>query len=287
MKILSLIKITFTSFLEDDAFTLSASLAFYTILSLSPLIILLLSFAGFIGPETQKIVIRQIESVVGGQSGEIINIVIQNARQNQFAGTISAFSGIVVILFAATTVFANLQKSMNKIWNVKVVQGAKIKNFIRKRVISFIIVLVIGILMLFSITLSAALRFIFSEKMMGWKYVNYAVSLFMYTFVFSLLMKYVPDIRIRWRDVLVGAAMTAFLFNVGEAVIGQAISYKEIGIYYGAAGSLVIFLIWVYYSAMIVFWGTEFTKSYAGMYGSKHEPAGRAGWSEYMQEKAR
>ncbi len=280
MVILKVVKKTLVSFLEDDAFSLSASLAFYTLLSLSPLLVILLSFAGFIGPETQSNIVRQIESVVGGKAGEIIEIVIQNAYQHQVQVTVSALAGIIVMVFAATSVFVNLQKNMNKIWNIEVVKGTRFKNFLRKRIISFFMVLAIGLILLLSVTINAVLEHIFKSDGMIWYFLNEIVSISMYVFVFALLIKFIPDIVIQWREVLIGASITALLFKFGELIISRYITYKGMGSSYGAAGSLVIFLFWVYYSSLIVFLGAELTQEFTKEVGSNLHPSDRAEWSE-------
>ncbi len=184
------------------------------------------------------------------------------------------------MLFAATTVFANLQKNMNKIWNVEVVKGNRFKNFMRKRVISFFMILAIGLILLASLTVNAVLELVFRTYGAMWIAVNQIVSISMYIFVFAILNKMIPDIVIRWRDVLVGAVITALFYKFGELVISRYIAYKGLGSSYGAAGSLVVFLFWVYYSSLIIFLGAEFTREYTRETDSKLLPSNRAAWSE-------
>lgn len=185
------------------------------------------------------------------------------------------------MMFAATSVFVNLQKNMNKVWNVEVVEGTRIKNFMRKRIISFFMMLALGLILLTSVTLTAILEHIFKSYGLLWYSVNEVASIIMYGIVFALLIKFIPDIIIQWREVWIGASITAILFKFGELIISRYIAYKGLGSSYGAAGSLVIFLFWVYYSSLIIFLGTELTQELTQESCSTLHPSDRAEWSKY------
>ncbi|MEC4895288.1 MAG: YihY/virulence factor BrkB family protein [Oscillatoria sp. PMC 1051.18] len=278
--IFELLKETFQEWQEDKTPRLAAALAYYTVFSLAPLLIIAIAIAGAIfGEEAARgEIVGQIQGLVGQNGAEVIQTAIENANQPDLRNTASLIS-IIVLLFGASGVFAQLQDALNTVWEVKPKPGRGIKNFIRKRLLSFSAVLGIGFLLMVSLIVNAALAGLstyLSELVPGidllWKILNFLLSFAIITFLFALLYKYLPDVKIKWSDVWIGAAITSLLFTIGKFILGAYLGRGSFGSTYGAAGSLVIVLAWVYYSAQILFFGAEFTQVYARKYGSQIVP---------------
>ena len=258
----------------DNATTLAAALSFYTALSLAPLLVILMFVTGVIGIEAQQELVKQIVGLVGPQAGAIIQLIINNVSEQQQAGFLSAILGISALVVSAMGVFSQLQSSMNLIWNVEAQperRGA-LSSWFRKRLLSLGMMAALGFLMLVSLAISAALNLIFSGDQTGWRLAEHAVSLVIYVLVFALIFEVLPDVKIAWRDVWIGALITGLLFDVGKYAIGKYLGFSSIGSAYGAAGSLVILLVWVYYSSVIMFLGAEFTQVYSRRRGALNAP---------------
>ncbi|MBE9129449.1 MULTISPECIES: YihY/virulence factor BrkB family protein [unclassified Coleofasciculus] len=278
--IVELLKETFGEWQEDKASRLAASLAYYTVFSLAPLLIIAIAIVGAIfGEEAAKgEIVGQIQGLVGNEGAQAIEAAIKNANQPNVSSVASLIS-VFVLLFGASGVFAQLQDALNTIWEVRVKPGRGIKGFIKKRLLSFGAVLGIGFLLLVSLVLSAVLSAL-SHMMSGlipgaewlWQILNFVISFGVVTLLFAMMYKFLPDVKIAWDDVWIGAIITALLFTVGKFALGFYLGQGSFGSTYGAAGSLVIILAWVYYSAQILFFGAEFTQVYARRYGSKIEP---------------
>jgi membrane protein len=188
-------------------------------------------------------------------------MIIENAREQKDAGFLSAMLGAGAVVISATMVFAQLQTAMNRIWNVEPKpRGNAIFAWLRKRLLSLSMMAGIGFLMLVSLAISAALNLIFTGEGTLWKVIDLGVSLGIYTLLFAMIFKVLPDVEIQWRDVWGGAFITAILFDVGKFAIGKYLGYSSVGSAYGAAGSLVVLLVWVYYSSLVVFMGAEITQ---------------------------
>lgn len=262
---------------------MAAALAYYTVFSLAPLLIIVIAIAGAVFGEkaAQGELVRQIQQVVGKNAAEFIQVAIENTSNfDPDQGIFPTLLNIGILLFGATIVFAQLQTSLNKIWEVKPKPGNSIKLFLRKRLLSFSMVLAVAFLLLVSLVVSAVLAIIsnyFSDLIPGfaylWEFINFLISFGLATLLFALVYKVLPDAKIAWQDVGVGAIITAVLFEVGKALLGFYLSQMGVGSTYGAAGSLVVILTWVFYSAQILFLGAEFTKVYAKSYGKKIVPA--------------
>jgi membrane protein len=224
-------------------------------------------------------VYAQLEGLLGPTGAQALQTAVENSRQPG-VGTLSAVVGLVTLLWSASNVFAQLQDALNTIWEVESRPGAGILATVKKRFLSMTMVLGTGFLLLVSLLLSAGLatlgRF-FSGLLPGaealWEVVNFAVSFGIITLLFAAIYKVLPDVEIAWGDVWIGAAATALLFVVGKLLIGLYLGHASVGSTYGAAGSLLVALIWVYYSAQILFFGAEFTQVYARKYGSRIVPA--------------
>ena len=269
---------------EDKASRLAAALAYYTIFSIAPLLIIVIAIAGSVfGEEAARgEIVRQIEDLVGREGAQFLEIAIKNASRPQ-AGAIASVLSVVILLIGATGLFAELQDSLNTIWDVKAKPGRGIITIIRQRFLSFTMILGIGFLLLVSLVISAGLSALityFSHVLPGidsiWQMLNFILSFAITTVIFALIFKVLPDVRITWSDVLIGALLTSFLFVIGKFLLGQYIGRSTLGSAYGAAGSLVVIIAWVYYAAQILFFGAEFTQVYARRYGTDITPTKNA-----------
>jgi membrane protein len=275
------LKQTTSEWLDDNAPRLGAALAFYSVLSIAPLLVIALAIAGAVfGQEAARgELLSQMEGMVGSQGATAIQEMIAHAHKPA-AGTIATVLGVVTLLFGAGGVFGQLQDALNTIWDVRPKSGRGVWGMIKDRFFSFTLVLGTGFLLLVSLVVSAAMHAL-SEYLVGLMpgaailghALNFALSFGATTVLFALIFKFVPDARVAWRDVWVGALLTAALFAAGKFLLGLYLGRGSIGSAYGAAGSLVVLLIWIYYSAQILFFGAEFTQVYAKRYGSGIKPA--------------
>ncbi|HIK30247.1 MAG TPA: YihY/virulence factor BrkB family protein [Oscillatoriales cyanobacterium M59_W2019_021] len=275
-----LLKQSFQEWQYDKVSQLAAALAYYTVFSLTPLLVLAIAIAGAVfGEEAARgEIVGQIQGLVGTSGAEAIETALENADQPEISSIASLIS-IGVLLFGASGVFAQLQEALNAVWNVRAKPSLGIWGFIRKRLLSFSMVLAIGFLLLVSLVLSAALSAISHIDFnllpgldIVWQLINFTLSFGLITLLFALIYKYLPDVKIAWGDVWVGATITALLFSFGKYILGLYLGQGSYGSAYGAAGSLVIILAWVYYSAQILLFGAEFTQVFARHYGSQIVP---------------
>ena len=283
-----LLKESFQEWQQDKVSLLAAALAYYTVFSITPLLVIAIAIAGAVfGRDTARgEILAQINELVGQQGAEAIEMALTNANQPQLSSMASIIS-IVVLLIGASGVFAQLQEALNTVWNVKAKPNGGIGQIIRKRLLSFGMVLAIGFLLLVSLLVSAILSGISKLEINlvpgftpFWELLNFVISLAFIAFLFALIYKYLPDVKIRWKDVWVGAIMTALLFTLGKYFIGLYLGRGSLGSAYGAAGSLIVFLAWVFYSAQILLFGAEFTQVYARKYGRKIRPDRHAEFTE-------
>ncbi len=275
-----LLKETVSEWNKDKVSRLAAALAYYTIFSLAPLLIIAIAIVGSIFGEAaaRGQVVAQIQGLVGKDGAQFIQTAIQNAHKPN-EGNIASIIGFVFLLFGASGVFAQLQDSLNTIWEVQPKPDRALFVVLRDRFFSFAMVLVIGFLLLVSLLLTAglaaAVHFV-GGLLPGfdflWQALSLIVSFATITLLFALIYKVLPDVKITWSDVWIGASITSLLFTIGKQLLGLYLGQGSLGSTYGAAGSLVIILTWVYYSAQILFFGAEFTKVYAKKRGSKILP---------------
>jgi membrane protein len=280
-----LIKDTFSDWSEDKAPRLAASLAYYTAFALAPLLVIAIAVAGFFfGREAATNQIgQQVSGLLGETAGNAVNGMVQAASNNQGAGIVATVIGIVTLLFAASGVFGQLQDALNTIWEVQPKPGQGIIATLKNRFFSFAMVLGVGFLLLVSLVISAALGALggavagdqFGQTLI-WKAINFVVSFGITTLLFALIFKVLPDAKVQWRDVWIGAVVTALLFTIGKAALGWYLGRPGTTSTFGAAGSFVALLLWVYYTAQILFLGAEFTQVYAKAFGSRIEPAENA-----------
>ncbi len=273
---------TFQEWQNDKASRLAAALSYYTIFSIAPLLIIVIAVVGAVFGEDAATgaVKQQLTSLVGQEGADVIQTAIQNASRPQ-AGTIASIISIVVLLFGATGLFTELQDSLNTIWEVQPKAG--VKKMVRNRFLSFAMVLGIGFLLLVSLIISAVLQALinyFSHMLPGvdfiWQFLSFFLGFAITTLLFALIFKVLPDVKITWNDVAIGAIITSLLFSIGRYALGHYIGNTAFGSAYGAAGSVVVILVWVNYAAQILFFGAEFTQVYARRYGSQIVPADNA-----------
>jgi membrane protein len=272
-----ILKTAAQDWLADKAPRLGAAVAFYSMLSLAPLLILSIAVVGLVFGEAtaREQIVSQFRSLVGPEGARAVAAMIEHARKPG-AGIVASLLGVATLLFGASGVFGELKDALNTIWEAQPKPRPGLWGFIRDRVLSFGMVLVIGFLLLISLVISTVLAGLGSfaagrlPAVAGvMEAVNFVVSLGVFTLLFALIFKVLPDARVAWRDVWVGAAITAVLFAVGKFALGLYLGKASVGSPYGAAGSLVVLLIWIYYSAQILFFGTEVTQVYANHFGSR------------------
>jgi membrane protein len=291
--IVDFIKAVVEKWSNDKAPKLAASLAFYTIFSLSPLLIIIISIAGLLfGAEAARgEIVTEIEDLIGREGAEVVQTALKNSADTE-TGIMSLVISLVTLMIGSTVVFIELQDSLDMIWKVKPKPGrSMIKGLIKDRVRSFALVIGTGFLLLVSLLVSAGINAVsnFLQDRIDLPFdlmqiINLIISLGIMFMLFGLIYKVLPDVHISWGDVWVGALVTAALFNVGKYLISLYLGTNTLGSTYGAAGSLVILLLWVYYSSMILFLGAEFTQVYANKYGSGIRPTSK--FMKYSNEDA-
>jgi membrane protein len=247
-------------FNQHDVLTLSAALAFYTALSLAPLLLITLSVVGLLGEQSQAQLIQQIQSVLGEQASTAITTIIDSAQDRPSVGSFAGIVGVVILIFSASGVFAQLQSSLNKIWEVQGQTSSGMWGLVRQRLLSMGMVISLGFIALVSLIVNTILSFLLTSEGQIWQVVNLIVTLLVFSGLFALVFKFLPDVKISWRDSFYGGLVTAILFGIGKSLIGIYLGRSAVGSAYGAAGSLIVLLVWVYYSSVIVFTGAEITR---------------------------
>ncbi|MGJ3237683.1 MAG: YihY/virulence factor BrkB family protein [Anaerolineae bacterium] len=279
-KIWQLITATFKAWQEDDVSLIAAALSYYTIFSLAPLLVIVIAIAGvFFGQASvESEIVAQFGDLLGEETANLLNTMIE-AFQSLGSGVLATVISLSLLLFGATNLFFQLEKALNTIWNVDInrddeTSGA-IPQLIQKRLLSFVFILLLGVLLIISLlinsALSAFIAFIPAEQ--AWlsrplQFSNILISVTVLTLNFALIYKYLPDTHIDWQDVWVGALVTSVLFTVGQLAIGFYIGQGTTTSAYGAAGSLAALLLWVYYSMQILLLGAEFTQVYSHQFRS-------------------
>lgn len=284
---------------DDNASRLSAALAFYTILSIAPLFVIAVAIAGaaFGHEAATGALTDQLRGVLGEAGAEVVKTTVERADKPK-SGTIATVIGVVTLLFGASGVFGELQGALNAIWNVKPKPGRGVWGKVRERFLSFSMVLVVGFLLLVSLVITTALAAV-GKYLEGlapgvpalMMVANFAIGYAVVTALFALVFKYLPDAEVAWRDVWFGALVTAGLFTVGKYAIGIYLGQSAPGTPFGAAGSLVALVVWVYYSGLIVFFGAELTQVTARLAGREIRPSANAepasGTADPINERVR
>lgn len=276
----ALFRSSFQEWVNDRATRFSAALAYYSIFAMAPLVMIAISVAGLVfGAEAaQGQIYDQIHSLLGAEGAMEIEKLIK-ASSNPSSGIIGATAGVIALLLGASGVFAQLKDALNTFWGVELKPGQGIMRMLGEYLLNFSMVLSIGFLLIVSLVVSAALQAMkaFLTGLLpipGFVLPVAAIGSFvLLVFLFALLYKTLPDVRIGWRDVWIGALVTSLLFTIGKSLIGLYLGRSSIGSSFGAAGALILILVWVYYSAMVFFLGAEFTKVYAARHGSGIHPS--------------
>jgi membrane protein len=266
---------------KDDPVKLAGTTAFFTIFAIAPIFIIITSVLGLLFGQdmVSDKVLAELESLIGGEGAGFVETIVENFRNTErnIQGTII---GILIFLIASTTFFTILQNSLNFVWRIKAKPRNNLLKALKDRVLSFGLIISIGFILLISLIIDAALGIFgdfLQEYIEGYalvliRIINYVMSFIIMIIVFALIYKYLPDTKINWRVIWVGAIVTAILFTVGKYLIGLGLGLSNIGVIYGAAGSAVVFLLWVFYSSLILFFGAEITKQYAEYYNYKIRP---------------
>lgn len=274
-----LLTATFHDWYEDRAQRLGAALAYYTIFALTPGLIIVMALAGFLlGPAGEGQIVEQFRELIGKQGADAVAATIQSARKETLGATGTALA-LIPLVFGLWGVFGELQDGLNTIWGVMPKPGRRIRDVVKERFLSFAMVVGIGFLLLVSLVLSAWLAAV--SAYLGTllpapapvlEGVNFVISFAVITVSFAMIFKLLPDVKVAWRDVWVGAAVTSLFFTVGKVLIGLYLGRSAVASAYGAAGSLVVIVVWVYYSAQILLFGAEFTKVWTRRRGSGFVP---------------
>lgn len=284
MKLFRLLKDATLDWINDRAPELGAALAFYMIFAMAPLVLLLIVIAGAIFGEqaVQGELVGQIDHLVGRAGAEVVQTLVANAARPG-GGLLGTVIGLSVAIVGATGILAQLKTSLNRVWDVEPKPGRTIRDLIRTRLLGLGVILLVAVLLMVSLLSSAFISGV-QDQIEAWiavpawvvRAANEVLTIAMMTLLFAAVFKWLPDVRIRWRDVWIGALVTAVLFVIGRYLIGLYLGRSAPGSVYGAAGSLVVVLIWLYYSAQIILFGAEVTQVYASMYGEGIQPSAYA-----------
>jgi len=265
---------------DDDAIRLGASLAYYTLFALAPILLVATAVAGLVfGAEAARgQIVGQLDQLVGPDGARAVQSLLEGASHRR-AGMLATVLGGITFVVAATGAFLELQAALNTIWRVKPAARANVRGFVVDRLRSFGLVVAIGFLLMVSLAVTASLA-AFNAWLaprspgipLAWSGVNVLASVVVTTGLFALLYRFLPDLPLRWRDVTTGAFVTAILFTIGQQLIGLYLGQSSVSSSYGAAGSVMILLLWVYYSCQILLFGAEFTRVYAQRHGANARP---------------
>jgi membrane protein len=279
-------KETISGFMEDGCLSRGASIAYFTIFSLAPILVVVIAIAGFVFGEdaARGVIFTKLQGMMGGDAAGLVQSMIQSAA-NKRSGIIATVFSVVMLLITASGVFGELQSSLNAIWKADGTELSTVKHLIKARAQSLGLVATLGFLLLVSLAISAALTAAWhrvDQVVPGasslLRYVNLALSFAVTTVLFGAVYKVLPDKRLEWRDVLIGSIFTALLYTIGKTAIALYIGSSSVASSYGAASALVVLLLWVYYSAEIFLLGAEFTKVYAHRHGSQVGQSRRHFW---------
>ena len=276
---------TFSKWIDDKCPRLAAALAYYTIFAMAPTLVVVIGVASMVFGQdaAQGKIVTEVQDLVGREGAEAVQTILKNSAQDD-AGLIATTLGFLAVIVGATTVFVELQDSLNTIWGVTPKPGRGILGVLRDRFLSFAMVIGTGFMLMISLVVSAGLSAL--EAWMAGALPNISVwllqgmntvlSIAIFTVLIGAIYKVLPDVEITWRDVAIGAAITAVLFTFGKFLIGLYLGQGSIASTYGAAGSLAVLFVWVYYSALIFFLGAEFTQVYANRWGGRVQPSSHA-----------
>lgn len=275
-----LFKQTAKDFSDDDASRLAAALSFYAAISIAPLLLVVIAVAGFVfGEEAARgAIMGQLDGFIGPDSAATVESMIDGAARPR-TGMLATVVGVGVLLFGASGVFGELQGAMNVVWEVQPKPGRTVWQLVRQRFLSLTMVFGTAFLLMVSLVVSTVLA-VLGSVLIGtvpgapalWFVLGHVVPFLVITLLFAMIFKVLPDVKIRFRDVWIGALFTSAMFLLGKLLVGMYIARADVATTYGAAGSVVVMLLWIYYSSQIFFFGAEFTQAYARMHGSRWEP---------------
>ena len=277
-----ILKASFTGFGDHKVTKLSGSLAYYTVFSMAPLLVVIISLCGiFLGREAAEgQIYRQLDGFLGKDTAYQLQQIVKAAYLNG-KSTVAFIVGLATLLIGATTVFGDIQDSINTIWGLKPKPKRGWLKMLQNRFLSFSVIISLGFVLLVSLAITSVLD-AFSSRLQArfedvsvivFYILNQLITLTVISLIFGVIFKVLPDAIIKWRDVILGSIVTAILFMIGKFAISIYIGQSNVGSTYGAAGSLVILLLWTYYSSIILYFGAEFTKAYAIAYGSEIHPS--------------
>lgn len=279
--VFALLKATAQGWSDDSVSTLSGSLAYSTIFSIAPLLIIAIGIVGFVfgSQSSSGAIFSSIQGLLGPEASKAIQGMVEAAAKKPESGLVATIAGIVISLVGASSVFQQIQQSLNFIWKVRAKPRSGLSHFLKQRLLSFSMILVIAFLLLVSLVLSTGLSVV--GNLMGdvlpggmalWHIFNIVISFVIISGLFAAIFKILPDVKLAWHDVWVGAAVTSLLFTLGKTLIGIYLGHSSVASAYGAAGSFVVVLLWVYYSSAIMFFGAEFTRIYVTRNGKQVSP---------------
>lgn len=282
------VKTAFRNFGRDNVVILSAALAFFAMLSLAPLLVLLLTVTGWLGQDTQQRIIQRAESAVGPQASEMIGTIIQQVEGQAGLASTAAIIGLVGTLIAATGAFTHLQYSLNRIFKVRLKkQKGFIFTWLWTRFLSLLMILAIAAVLIASVIVTSAISMVLGQSGPLWQVVNLIVSVAVFALAFMVMFKVLPDVELSWGSALMGGVITGLLFLAGQYGISQYLARAGAGSAFGAAGSLAVLLVWMFYSAIVVLFGAELTYAYVSCCGRKVTPDRYAELTEEAQEVVR
>ncbi|WP_420631136.1 YihY/virulence factor BrkB family protein [Candidatus Leptofilum sp.] len=273
---------------RDNASLLAAALAYHTLFALAPLLVIAVAVAGIVFGDAavEGQIVAQIGDTVGTETAVVIENLIHNASMSG-ASTIATLLGSLLLLVGASNLFFQLQRTLNMVWGIQPDPKQGILNIIKSRSLTFVMVLIVGLLLLLSLIITTLITAV-GDRLAEWlpgigmllPQINFLASLIILTIMFALLFKVLPDAQLTWKDVMMGAVVTTLLFMLGRFLIGLYLARGSATSAYGAAGSLVLIMLWIYYSAQIFLFGAEFTQVYANKFGSHLKPADNAIWRD-------
>lgn len=261
-----------TGFSDDELMTRAAALAFYSALSLAPLLILAMWVLSMLHSAWQQALMGSLTSLVGAHAADAVAHVVDNAKSQPHLKNVTGLVGLAVMFFTASAVFAQLQGTLNRVWRVKPRPGGAVSAWLRARAHAFALLVGVGFMLIVSFIVSGLIHTLVAQHTMAWQISEGFASLIVFTFSFGAMYKVLPDAKIDWADALNGAILTAILFMGGEACIGLYIGRSHVGDAYGPAGAFVVLLTWVYYSSIIVLIGAELTWALADARGKPIRP---------------
>ncbi len=283
-EIWKLLRETVLSFIADEALSRGAAIAFYTVTSIAPVLLIVIAIAGLVFGEdaAENAIVAQLSDLMGPQTAEMLQSAVASAASKS-SGTVATIIGVITLIVTASGVFGEMQCTLNAIWKAEP-KSMTVSHLIRARAASLGLVAALGLLLIVSLVVSAALtafgNYLDSILPFGrllFPAMNFLVSLLPISALFAVIYKVLPDRHIEWSDVVVGGVVTAVLFNIGKSLIGWYIGSSAIASSYGAAGALIVLLLWVYYSVQLFLLGAEFTRIYANRHGSKQAEPVAAG----------